>query len=57
MKNLIQKPIAKRLKNATPQQDMDDLAKKWVDMLFETLMTKKAGGLQKTDFIPKLDTA
>ena len=42
---------------ATPQVDVDELATKWVEMMMEMLMTKETGGLQKTDLIPKLDTA
>ena len=47
---------AKKYKDA-PQQDIDELATKWVEMMIEMLMTKKTGGLQKSNLIPKLDTA
>lgn len=47
---------AKKYKDA-PQVDIDELATKWVEMMMEMLITKKTGGLQKTDLIPKLDTA
>ncbi len=49
-------PTNARKYKATPQQDIDELAKKWVEMLFETL-AKDSTGLQKSNLIPKLDTA
>jgi microcystin degradation protein MlrC len=50
-------PTNVRKYKATPQVDVDELATKWVEMMIEMLMTKETGGLQKTDLIPKLDTA
>ena len=47
---------AKKYKDA-PQVDIDELATKWVEMMMEMLITKKTGGLQKSNLIPKLDTA
>ena len=47
---------AKKYKDA-PQQDIDELATKWVEMMIEMLMTKGNTGLQKSNLISKLDTA
>lgn len=47
---------AKKYK-ATPEVDVNELAERWVEMMIETLMTKSNGGLQKSNLIPKLDTA
>ena len=47
---------AKKYKDA-PEVDVDELATRWVEMMVEILMSKSNGGLQKTDLIPKLDTA
>lgn len=43
--------------NNHSQVDIDELAEKWVEMLFETIELKGKEGLQESDFIPKLETA
>lgn len=43
--------------NNHPQVDVDELAEKWVEMLFETISLQDKKGLQKSDLFSKLDTA
>lgn len=57
MRKIYPIPTNTRKYKDAPQVDVDELATKWVEMMMEMLMTKETGGLQKTDLIPKLDTA
>ena len=43
--------------NSHPQVDVDELAEKWVEMLFEMILPKDKEGLQKSNIFFKLDTA
>lgn len=59
MKNSNRKTTKPSLKNATPlrEDDIDELAEKWVEMMVDLLLSKDKKGLQKSTKFPKLNPA
>lgn len=57
MRNTKPKPTTTKKYIDSSRADVNELAEKWVEILIEMLMTKKAGGLQKCNKFPKLESA
>lgn len=50
------KPSKSRKYKDAPEQDIDELAEKWVEMMIDLLLAQDKEGLQKSNIFPKLTT-
>lgn len=49
-------PSKSRKYKDAPEQDIDELAEKWVEMIIDLLLAQDKEGLQKSNIFPKLTT-
>lgn len=56
MTKIHETPSKSRKYKDTPEQDIDKLAERWVEMMMETLLAKDKEGLQTAKIFHKLTT-